>query len=193
MILLGILVLLKASDVFTDPAITCKDDATTATLCPLWKAAGACEIQKETMRKYCSKTCDDCKAPIPPVPDVPACAKTQFGCCWDNVTIAQGSTDDLIASQCKPCLNKRSAIFCHRWKFDCSSKIIGQGDFMIDSCPITCGVPCDYNMNINRCRDDPASTQNCIGWYDDGKCTTEQDKMRVLCPSMCGFCTVTGR
>lgn len=38
--------------------------------------------------------------PSPPVPKLPPCARTNYGCCWDNKTIAKGPTDDLAASQC---------------------------------------------------------------------------------------------
>jgi len=172
-----------------DEAIKCEDDPSHKDICSPWKKAGACETHKDIMRTYCRKTCNDCKAPLPPVPDVPRCSKTQYGCCWDNTTVALGPTNDITQSQCRPCLNKRSDVFCNRWKSDCGSSIIGQGDFMKNHCPITCGVPCDYNMNINKCRDDPANALNCIAWYGDGKCFTEETKMRVLCPSMCGFCT----
>lgn len=166
----------------------CSDDPTTTHLCSHWKAAGACENMRETMEEYCRKTCDLCRAPLPPVPDVPKCAKTDYGCCWDNTTTARGPTNDIALSQCAPCMNKQSDWFCNHWKDDCPSPRAGQGDFMRLHCPTTCGVPCDYNMNINKCRDDPENALNCIGWYNEGKCTTEQDKMRVLCPSMCGFC-----
>ncbi|XP_057295671.1 uncharacterized protein LOC130624118 isoform X2 [Hydractinia symbiolongicarpus] len=135
----------------------------------------------------------DVEAPAPPVPEVPECASNHYGCCWDNVTVARGPTNDIVKSQCPPCLDKQSKTFCEHWKSDCTSPIIGQGDVMKKICPGTCGVPCGYNMNINICRDDPANVQNCIKWYDEGKCTTEQSKLRVLCPSMCGFCHLSGK
>ncbi|XP_057295670.1 uncharacterized protein LOC130624118 isoform X1 [Hydractinia symbiolongicarpus] len=183
--------ILKAKDVVS--AIMCEDDPKVSSACKHWKQGGACENNRDVMRQYCRKTCNDCKAPAPPVPEVPECASNHYGCCWDNVTVARGPTNDIVKSQCPPCLDKQSKTFCEHWKSDCTSPIIGQGDVMKKICPGTCGVPCGYNMNINICRDDPANVQNCIKWYDEGKCTTEQSKLRVLCPSMCGFCHLSGK
>ncbi|XP_057295235.1 uncharacterized protein LOC130623740 [Hydractinia symbiolongicarpus] len=173
--------------------IKCEDDPQTSAVCPAWKKAGACENNRDTMRIYCRKTCNDCRPPSPPVPKIPKCASTQYGCCWDNVTVAKGPTNDISQSQCMPCLNRGSKTFCNNWKSDCNSAIIGQGDVMRTRCPETCQVPCDYNLNKNLCRDDPAYITSCIQWYADGKCTSEQAKMRVLCASMCGFCSTAGR
>ena len=38
--------------------------------------------------------------PSPPIPKLPPCARTTYGCCWDNNTIAKGPTDNIVSSQC---------------------------------------------------------------------------------------------
>ena len=60
-------------------------------------------------------------------------------------------------------------------------------------CATTCGTPCDYNLNVHKpsCRDDAAYTQSCLQWFTEGKCKTDVDTMRVLCPDSCGFCRRT--
>ena len=60
-------------------------------------------------------------------------------------------------------------------------------------CATTCGTPCDYNLNVHKpsCRDDAAYIQSCLQWFTEGKCKTDVDTMRVLCPDSCGFCRRT--
>lgn len=177
-----------------DNAVTCKDADREAKLCQGWKEIGACETNRRGMRRYCAKTCDLCTPPAPPLPVLPACAKTTFGCCWDNTTAAQGPVvdglTDLHDTQCRPCMDRQSPEFCNRFSDKCHSLRQGQGDVMRNKCPGTCGTPCGYNLNINKqvCEDDEAHRQACLEWFIEGKCETNQGTMRVLCPYSCGFC-----
>ena len=170
-------------------SVSCVDKPREAHLCPIWKKYGACK-DRYWMRQYCAKTCDICTPPAPPIPVLPACAKTTFGCCWDNKTVAKGPVDDLVASQCSPCMDRQSKEFCVGWSDKCDSLIIGQGDVMRERCATTCGTPCNYNLNIHKstCHDDVAYRQSCLQWFTEGKCITDSETMRVLCPDSCGFC-----
>jgi len=168
-------------------AYRCEDDVTTKASCKHWAEQGGCKLFRETMRRYCSKTCELCSPPAPPIPDLPACSKSAHGCCWDNITVARGPTENIVASQCPPCLDKQSEQFCLHWSEDCYSPVKGQGDVMRNICPVSCAVPCEFNLNIHKCKD---KSPSCIEWFKDGKCIDEEEKMHAFCPSICGFCNV---
>lgn len=175
-----------------ESAVTCVDAKREQKWCPVWKKLGACKY-RSWMRKYCAKTCDICSPPAPPIPVLPACARGNYGCCWDNKTMAKGPVDDLIASQCPPCLDMQRKEFCVEWSDKCNSKVKGQGDVMRVRCATTCGTPCKYNLNIHKpkCQDDDAYKTDCVQWFTEGKCVTDIATMRVLCPYSCGFCHTT--
>ena len=114
-------------------SISCVDQPRERHLCPLWKKAGACRF-RSWMRKYCARTCDICTPPAPPIPVLPPCARTKYGCCWDNRTVARGPVEDIVHSQCAPCMDRQSLKFCVGWSDKCNSTIIGQGDVMRERC-----------------------------------------------------------
>ena len=165
---------------------TCADHETLGGQnCKNWKKFGLCKEKafRAQMRKYCQKTCDLCKPPAPPIPEIPACALTEFGCCWDKKTAAVGKNQE----GCLPCKDKYKFL-CNNFASDCSSKL-EKGLFMRISCPETCQVDCESNLNVHKCKDDKANQQNCIDWARDGACNKAPEKMRAYCKYTCGFCT----
>jgi len=171
------------------PTSYCTDDPEEARFCPVWKRWGACSYISDR----CAKTCEFCTVQsAPPVPFIPKCARTQYGCCWDNKTTAKGPSTDLVASQCPPCMDRQSRRFCFGWRDKCGSEVKGQGDVMRQKCPSTCKVPCKYSMNVhaNTCTDREEYKQDCLRWFHQGKCRTHKGHMRRYCPMSCGYCKV---
>lgn len=41
-------------------AIKCEDDPKVNSACEHWKNGGACKNNRDVMRQYCRKTCNDC-------------------------------------------------------------------------------------------------------------------------------------
>eukprot|EP00794_Sanderia_malayensis_P013999 gene13999-15457_t len=100
-------------------------DASTAE-CEQFKTNGLCDKQKELMQFYCAKTCRLCRQPAP----LPACFKSEFGCCWHSNQPAIGRHQ----KGCKVCRDRR---FCKLFIPICG-KDINRGA-MRQHCPISCG------------------------------------------------------
>ena len=164
----------------------CADhDSLSGETCKSWQKIGLCKERafRGQMKKYCEKTCELCTPPAPPIPETPACALTEYGCCWDKKKAAVGKNQ----KGCLPCKDKYKFL-CANFASDCSSKL-EKGFYMRLSCPETCHVDCDSNLNVHKCKDDKTNQQNCINWARDGACNKAPQKMRAYCQYTCGFCT----
>ena len=67
-------------------------------------------ISSSYLTQQCSKkySTSFSEPPAPPVPKLPSCATTKFGCCWDNSTTAMATTTDLPRSKCQRTYVSRS-------------------------------------------------------------------------------------
>jgi len=132
----------------------------------------------DKMRGVCLKTCGYCDPP-----ELPECAKTEYGCCWDKKTIKLTSD----GSNCPDCTNSY-AYACETFHQDCSSAY-KPGEFMHQYCPATCEL-CDGNW---KCMDDRLYIRGlCSFWKTEfGWCNSFDrhfDIMRFFCPATCELC-----
>jgi len=129
----------------------------------------------DRMREICIKTCGYCDTP-----ELPECAKTQWGCCWDKKTIKLTSD----GSNCPNCFD-HYANACYTFRDDCSSRY-KPGEFMHTYCPATCEL-CD-----GKCMDERGyGDERCPFWKTEYGWCDSKDKhfeMRFFCPATCELC-----
>ena len=119
------------------------------------------------VRKKCQVTCGLCtRAPAPP-----NCGITKYGCCWDNVTIAEGNN----YKGCADCADKYSE--CKHFVDQCAHR----PDLRL-ICPVTCNVGC------KQCLDNPYQADVCVIYKKYNFCSISPDLMQKMCAKTCGFC-----
>ena len=125
-----------------------------------------CKDYKVVQHK-CKETCGKCRAHMAPID----CSKTSWGCCWDNVTVAEGPN----YKGCALCEDKYSE--CKHFVDQCPYR----HDLRL-MCPVTCQVGC------KQCLDNPYQADVCILYKKYNFCTISPDLMQKMCARTCGFC-----
>ncbi|XP_012565484.1 uncharacterized protein LOC100207073 isoform X1 [Hydra vulgaris] len=120
---------------------------------------------KTLIREKCKDTCGECRLQSPV-----DCMLTDYGCCWDNVTVSTGKNNE----GCPACVDQYSE--CQYFKENCK-----RNDIRV-ICPNTCGVKC------NTCHDDPNQALVCPLYKTYGFCKNSNEVMKQVCSKTCGFC-----
>lgn len=120
----------------------------------------------EIVRVKCKDTCGQCRAEAPP-----DCKISEFGCCWDNFTMAEGKYQE----GCPVCKDKYQEE-CKAFASQC-----GRSDIRI-MCPETCGIKCE------TCEDDRYQKDVCGLYKEHGFCTVSPVLMKKICKRTCEFC-----
>lgn len=142
----------------------CEDDYSDC-----YKFVNYCSVK--IIQNQCRVTCGTCKAFGPPK----NCAKSTYGCCWDNITAASGKD----FQGCKDCVDEYAE--CSYFKGRCHEP--GAEKIRL-ACPVTCNVGC----HKKQCLDDKYQAPVCQLYKKYGFCDASQYLMRKLCAKTCGFC-----
>lgn len=119
------------------------------------------------LMKKCKKTCGDCPAVSPM-----SCEATEFGCCWDKISISGP-----FGKGCPECKDKLDR--CPKAKKYCNLVEIQR------SCPVTCQVKGCFKGN---CYDDPSQAAYCDLFKKGGFCVIDKPLMRQFCRRTCDLC-----
>jgi len=134
-----------------------------AKLCPNYKI----------LRQRCKVTCGTCYRP--PIDPISNCTTSKYGCCWDNVTVAQGPN----FRGCADCVDKYPE--CKYFKDKCTDP---RHSAIRLICPVTCGIGCEKK----QCLDNPYQADVCKIYKKYNFCKISPDLMSKMCAKTCGFC-----
>eukprot|EP00794_Sanderia_malayensis_P013778 gene13778-15220_t len=124
-----------------------------------------CQVSK-SLKKLCKRTCGLCPAISPK-----SCKVKPFGCCWDDLTTAQGPNQQ----GCPVCKDNHKK--CH---------VVASSKTCKDSsvrriCPASCGL-------CTSCEDDPEQIDYCPIFKKSGFCETAKGSMKKICRKTCQLC-----